>query len=1355
MKTTRLIALCISVLLLNSLYSQTTVPGGYVTGNWTQAGSPYVVFGDIEVSNSQTLIIEPGVDVIFANHSSFTIHGRLLAEGTINDSITFSANNAETGWKNLYLYYTSTSDSTIISYCRFEYINNQQYDTGYINIKGSSNVRISNCLITNNRSYYYGLLIYECDPLVKDLVIINNEAKKGGGLSLVWADPYIYGTNIINNQADQGGGIYMAYAQHPFLSGTRIIENKATLGGGIFLDDTYPSSGPYFSSTDLCSVYLNYAVDGTDVYSDRYQQVHIDMYLDTATVLFPEKYYFGGVGRDDIDTYINAGLLDPVNADLYVSPAGSDENDGLSPANPLKTIARAVLTIVPDSSGSNTIHLAAGTYSESANDQVFQIYCREDLFMTGAGTGFTFLDGENMNRIFYSAEIDNVHISDLSIINAYHSHTGGGFRCSSNTAIHLDSIRFENCFAANGGALMAYQSQIYLSGCDFISNTAANYGGALSVEWSDAWMNGCRIENNGIGSMDTVNQGGGLYCESSHCEIVGSEIKNNTANYGGGIYVNKGFGLGSLNGSGLILEQNNAVFYGGAIFIKDDDFNHPVHIDESAISGNTASGGGAFCVGHEGFMSIYNSEIFSNVADTGGGGFVYNDATCEIYYSKIYNNTALEGGGLNLKEGSGAVYHTKLKLNKTAIFNNAAQSGGAVYTGNAVRSYYYNVTMYGNNASDGGGISWNWPYEARVHFYNSIIRANTPNQFNHSDSIRADYCDIQGAFSGIGSNNFDADPLFENPAGGNFHLTWDNYPVEDATKSPCIDAGDPSETDPDGSILDVGAFYYHKGTHVCGVVSGTWTADKSPYVIECNTVIPPDSTLIIEPGVEVLVKDDVSFYTLRGRIIAEGTVSDTIVFHPLDTALGWTGLRFYEIDSTAVGASSLKYCKFEYGKNGDDITPGKGAGIYCDYSGNLTIEHCLIANNNAVLGYGGGIWLFYSDVYIMSTIISDNTAFSGGGIFSSYSNPLTNDLRVCRNTATIGGGATCSYSNASFIGTRFYDNTAVHGGAFSFDNGQPNIGQTLINNNQAEKGGAVFFGPEVNADIYMSTIVNNFATLNGAAISCYDGTSGGDLYEVILWENQGPDQVFVGDGGTITADFSDIQLPVSDSVWPGDGNINKDPLFVDPQNNDYHLSWQGYPLPDEGKSPCIDTGNPASTDPDGTRQDMGFYVYYQVYTPLPGGSISGELSCADSPYYVYGNLQVPAGEQLTIQQCVTLMFQGDYYLEVRGRLVASGSTGSDRITFAAADTIEGWQGIRFINTTSNGQDSSLLQHCRVTFGNANGWSTDEQRGGALFIKSSGDVLIRNCLLNKNRAELNGGAVYSSGASGPLFLGNVF
>ena len=72
----------------------------------------------------------------------------------------------------------------------------------------------------------------------------------------------------------------------------------------------------------------------------------------------------------------------------------------------------------------------------------------------------------------------------------------------------------------------------------------------------------------------------------------------------------------------------------------------------------------------------------------------------------------------------------------------------------------------------------------------------------------------------------------------------------------------------------------------------------------------------------------------------------------------------------------------------------------------------------------------------------------------------------------------------------------------------------------------------------------------------------------------------------------EIDLEGNSSVDWLAGNIDADPLFVDPDNGDYHLTED---------SPCIDSGDPESDpDADGTRTDMGAFPFFQR-----GGFIGG------------------------------------------------------------------------------------------------------------------------------------------------------
>lgn len=60
-----------------------------------------------------------------------------------------------------------------------------------------------------------------------------------------------------------------------------------------------------------------------------------------------------------------------------------------------------------------------------------------------------------------------------------------------------------------------------------------------------------------------------------------------------------------------------------------------------------------------------------------------------------------------------------------------------------------------------------------------------------------------------GTGNITSNPLFVNPDSMDFQLSWENFPIPDSTKSPCIDTGNPgSPLDPDSTRADMGAFYF-------------------------------------------------------------------------------------------------------------------------------------------------------------------------------------------------------------------------------------------------------------------------------------------------------------------------------------------------------------------------------------------------------------------------------------------------------------------------------------------------------------------------------------------------------------------
>ncbi|MEI8194164.1 MAG: hypothetical protein WCG64_09885, partial [Flavobacteriia bacterium] len=64
--------LLMSCFLCVFLYAQTNVSGN-VSGTWTTANSPYLVTGNIGVPAGQTLVIQPGVQVVFQGFYRFGV----------------------------------------------------------------------------------------------------------------------------------------------------------------------------------------------------------------------------------------------------------------------------------------------------------------------------------------------------------------------------------------------------------------------------------------------------------------------------------------------------------------------------------------------------------------------------------------------------------------------------------------------------------------------------------------------------------------------------------------------------------------------------------------------------------------------------------------------------------------------------------------------------------------------------------------------------------------------------------------------------------------------------------------------------------------------------------------------------------------------------------------------------------------------------------------------------------------------------------------------------------------------------------------------------------------------------------
>ena len=279
------------------------------------------------------------------------------------------------------------------------------------------------------------------------------------------------------------------------------------------------------------------------------------------------------------------------------------------------------------------------------------------------------------------------------------------------------------------------------------------------------------------------------------------------------------------------------------------------------------------------------------------------------------------------------------------------------------------------------------------------------------------------------------------------------------------------------------------------------------------------------------------------------------------------------------------------GTDGGCHGPGStcGGGIYCAMQSSPVISHSVIVENsaNGDDGGGGGVYCQGAAPKILHSRIIENSATHRGGGIEAIDNsyPHVTHCSIVRNVADtwLGGGAVIRTGcSARFMNTTIAENTSLggagvyasHGDSIWFD------GCQVIDNTCREAGGGVRF-TSIHATISNSSISRNSAVQHGGGIQIGDiGSTTADISNVVVWNNT-PTEILNRGGIEPLVVFSDIR-----GGWPGEGNIDSDPLFVDPENGDYHLQQD---------SPCIDAGDPTTFDAclppglGGPRADMGAY----------------------------------------------------------------------------------------------------------------------------------------------------------------------
>lgn len=963
-----------------------------------------------------------------------------------------------------------------------------------------------------------------------------------------------------------GGGIYLDSSSISIINCTFLNDSSGYGGGGIYCQDT---SSPVIENCNITDSKSQY---GGAIYCKDASSPVI-----TNCIFTGDSAHYGGV--------------------IFSVGTSSLSIDSCTISN---NIAMRGSVIYCSASSPS---IANSTMSSDSANRGGVIYCTYQSAPSISGCTFSGSRAGVEGGVLFCTRESSPSLDNCDFLNTV-SNRGGAIFCTDTSSPVITDCQFTNDSAYTGGAVYcSYASNPELTNCT-VTNCKASYGGSFYlIRHASPVLNGCTIS----GSKSNYS-GGAMYCDSSSPQIQNSTITECSA---GG------------DGGGVHCRQASSPKITNSTITKCSAFG---------------SGGGIYCI-YFSSPEILSCNIIDNAVDGWGAGI-----SC-LYGSKPKIINCLIRGNNNVSGGAGGAGIYCRNSSSAAIIScmitgnrSASNAGGGVYCADTSSPDITNCTIANNKAGNdqGGGIQCTNLSSPKI--VNTILWGNYVSTGLNQIHLASSTCqpsitwsDVQGgetAITGDGgaatwADNIDQFPDFTDSASGNFGLEFG---------SPCINTGKEDTTglslpalDVSGNArisearIDMGADEYNV-FEVSGDITSdtTWNADVvsvTGHVSVFNGV-----TLTIPAGAYIEFKGHFKL-TINGRLLAEGTAQDSIIFTAENTTTGWYGIRFSNTAATN-DSSKLSYCRMEYGKATGTGNDANGGAMFVSGFSKLSITHCNI-NNNYAANSGGGIYCSDASPSIKNSQFVNNTAVnSAAGIACiTFSSPIIQNCLIRGNACT----------HATF---------SQGGGINISSQSSPEITNCAITNNQAIQGVGIYINSLTtfsSPSISNCTIVNNRSastTRYGSGIGCFN-QSDPVITNTIVWgnkhgssdtssqihfcetDNSRPPQIIYSDvQGGQQYGISILTSDVLEYVYLNCINIY--PAFTDSSAGNYNIPRT---------SPCVNKGTPdisglnlPSVDLEGYARvlgdtiDIGALEYHNQMPTLvsPIADVSVEEDAPDS-----------------------------------------------------------------------------------------------------------------------------------------------